>query len=116
VSGGRKSAAGQVDSGSAGYPAGGSVRTCVGCRQRASRTDLLRVVVIEGVIVPDPGGWLPGRGAHLHRDPECLDLADRRRTFHRALRQPGALDLSALRDYLATGATTTTGAPRMTQP
>ncbi|WP_354644927.1 YlxR family protein [Kitasatospora camelliae] len=72
-------------------------RTCVGCRKRAAKHDLLRVVAIEGVCVPDPRGTLPGRGAHLHPDPTCLDLAVRRRAFPRAFRLQGALDTDVLR-------------------
>ena len=71
------------------------VRTCVGCRQRAAKADLLRVVLDERgagrEVVPDPGGRLPGRGAHLHPTPDCLQLALRRRAFTRALRaEPGS--------------------------
>jgi len=76
------------------------VRTCVGCRNRANKSDLLRVVVIEGACVPDHAGRLPGRGAHIHLDLQCLDLAQRRRAFPRALRVPGPLDITALRRYL----------------
>jgi predicted RNA-binding protein YlxR (DUF448 family) len=72
----------------------------VGCRKRAARRDLLRVVAVEGACVPDPRGTLPGRGAHLHRDLGCLDLALRRRAFPRALRSPGSLDTSALREHV----------------
>ncbi|HEV8526493.1 MAG TPA: YlxR family protein [Actinomycetes bacterium] len=79
------------------------VRSCVGCRARAAKSDLLRVVVIEGACVPDQHGRLPGRGAHLHPDLACLDLAERRRAFPRALRVPGPLDLSALREYVGRG-------------
>jgi hypothetical protein len=32
----------------------GPVRTCVGCRGRAAKTDLLRVVADGGRLVPDP--------------------------------------------------------------
>ncbi|WP_342787539.1 YlxR family protein [Actinomadura syzygii] len=78
-----------------------SVRTCVGCRVRTVKSDLLRLVVVEDVIVPDPRGRLPGRGAHLHPDPECLELAERRRAFPRAFRLPGPLDSAALRARLA---------------
>lgn len=78
-----------------------SVRTCVGCRVRTVKSDLLRLVVIEGVIVPDPRGRLPGRGAHLHPDLACLELAERRRAFPRAFRLPGPLDSAALRERLA---------------
>ncbi|MCO6006465.1 YlxR family protein [Actinoallomurus purpureus] len=75
-------------------------RTCVGCRVCAAKSDLLRLVVIEGSIVPDPRGRLPGRGASLHPDQACLELAERRRAFSRAFRLPGPLDVSALRHWL----------------
>ena len=78
-------------------------RTCVGCRQRAAATELLRVVELGGRLVPDPGRRLPGRGAHLHRRTSCLDLAERRRAFPRALRVTGPLDSTAVRDALAAG-------------
>jgi len=73
----------------------------VGCRVRTAKSDLLRLVVVEGVIVPDDRGRLPGRGAHVHPDLECLELAERRRAFPRAFRLPGPLDSGALRDRLA---------------
>ena len=82
-------------------PPTGPVRTCVGCRQRGVASDLLRVVACDGALVPDPTRRLPGRGAHLHRDLACLDLAERRHAFPRALRVPGPLDASGVRDALA---------------
>ncbi|MFB7338109.1 YlxR family protein [Streptomyces adustus] len=75
-------------------------RTCVGCRERAAKTDLLRIVAIEDACVPDPRGTLPGRGAYVHPVPVCLDLAVRRRAFPRALRVPGPLDVKVLRQYV----------------
>ncbi|MET7655450.1 YlxR family protein [Streptomyces sp. NPDC005486] len=75
-------------------------RTCLGCRQRAAKTELLRIVAIKDACVPDPRGTLPGRGAYLHPAPVCLDQAVRRRAFTRALRAPGALDTKALRQYI----------------
>jgi hypothetical protein len=38
------------------------------------------------VLVVDADQVKPGRGAYLHRDPDCLDLAVRRRAVGRALR------------------------------
>ncbi|WP_329198784.1 MULTISPECIES: YlxR family protein [unclassified Streptomyces] len=76
-------------------------RTCVGCRERAAKSDLLRIVAIEDECVPDPRGTLPGRGAYLHPAVVCLDQAVRRRAFPRALRSAGALDTEALRKALA---------------
>ncbi|MGW4277491.1 YlxR family protein [Streptomyces seoulensis] len=75
-------------------------RTCVGCRERAAKTELLRIVAIEDECVPDPRGTLPGRGAYVHPALVCLDQAVRRRAFTRALRAPGALDTKALRQHV----------------
>ncbi|GGR00568.1 MULTISPECIES: YlxR family protein [Streptomyces] len=75
-------------------------RTCVGCRERAAKTELLRIVAIKDACVPDPRGTLPGRGAYVHPAPVCLDQAVRRRAFTRALRAPGALDTKVLRQYV----------------
>ncbi|MFD9006782.1 YlxR family protein [Streptomyces sp. NPDC059582] len=75
-------------------------RTCVGCRERAAKTDLLRIVAVGDACVPDPRGTLPGRGAYVHPAPVCLDLAIRRRAFPRGLRVPGPLDVKVLRQYV----------------
>ena len=85
----------------------GSVRTCVGCRQRAAKSELLRVVAGDrgaGLeVVPDPAGRAPGRGAHLHPTSACLELALRRRAFPRALKtegSPGRLGTTEVEDYV----------------
>lgn len=72
-------------------------RTCVGCRERAAKSDLLRIVVDGEQCVPDQRGTLPGRGAYMHPALVCLDLAVRRRAFPRALRVQGPLDSADLR-------------------
>ncbi|AYA16448.1 DUF448 domain-containing protein [Streptomyces alfalfae] len=72
-------------------------RTCVGCRERAAQSELLRIAEREGACVPDPSGTLPGRGAYVHPALVCLDLAVRRRAFPRAFRVRGPLDTEALR-------------------
>jgi uncharacterized protein len=59
------------------------------------------VVAVDGAVVPDPVRRLPGRGASLHRDLACLDLAERRKAFPRALRVPPPLDAGAVRDMLS---------------
>ncbi|MFE6224473.1 MULTISPECIES: YlxR family protein [unclassified Streptomyces] len=75
-------------------------RTCVGCRERAAKSDLLRIVVIKDECVPDRRGTLPGRGAYVHPASHCLDLAVRRRAFPRAFKVPGPLDTAALREHI----------------
>jgi predicted RNA-binding protein YlxR (DUF448 family) len=57
----------------------------------------VRVVVVEGVLVPDPRARIAGRGAWLHPDPACLDLAVRRRALARALRAEVSPDVTAVR-------------------
>ena len=79
-------------SAAANPPGDTPIRTCVGCRQRVSWQDVMRVVVVAGALVPDLQHRLPGRGAWLHLDPECLRLAQRRRAFPRALRADGPLE------------------------
>jgi len=76
-------------------------RTCVGCRGRAAKSDLLRVVSRDGSVVPDPRAQLPGRGAYLHLSRECFEQAERRRSFPRALRLPGPLATGPLGEFLA---------------
>jgi predicted RNA-binding protein YlxR (DUF448 family) len=75
-------------------------RTCVGCRARTAKSVLLRLVRVEDQLIPDLRGRLPGRGASLHPDLGCLELAERRRAFLRAFRVPGPLDVSRVRAHL----------------
>lgn len=80
------------------------IRMCCGCRGRDLRSVLLRVVVAEvdgqASVVPDSERTQAGRGASLHRDLACLDAAERRRAFPRALRHPGPLDVAPVRAFL----------------
>ncbi|HEY0400862.1 MAG TPA: YlxR family protein [Blastococcus sp.] len=87
----------------------------MGCRKRAPVSDLLRVVVRSGALVPDPRRRLPGRGASVHPSPECLHAAERRRAFVRALRLSGdngaPLEAGPLRDHVL-GASSEAPGPR----
>nr|WP_255491816.1 YlxR family protein [Actinotalea sp. JY-7876] len=98
-------------------PLVGPVRTCVGCRQRGQRSVLLRVVRDDDgdLAVVDPGRCRSGRGAWLHPDPECLDLAERRRALPRALRT-GPLDITPVREHLETLTSSSTERPAVPTP
>nr|WP_184785425.1 YlxR family protein [Phytomonospora endophytica] len=79
------------------------IRTCVGCRSRVRSTELLRVIAVDVAglrLVVDPARRLPGRGAHVHPDPACFALAERRRAFGRALRLAGVVDTAPLAEYI----------------
>nr|WP_255424267.1 YlxR family protein [Cellulomonas sp. HLT2-17] len=77
----------------------------MGCRSTGSRSVLVRVVATEGAgdspeLVVDTGRCLPGRGAWLHPDLQCLELAERRRAFPRALHLAGPVNAPAVQAYL----------------
>src|ERR1700754_1850646 len=83
----------------------GPVRTGVGCRKRELAVELLRVVAVDGgngecAVTVDSARKLPGRGAWLHPDPQCLDAAIRRQAFRRALRITGSPDTTAVGEHL----------------
>ncbi|HJS27143.1 MAG TPA: YlxR family protein [Actinomycetota bacterium] len=62
-------------------------RTCVGCRGRATKDELVRVVRgSAGEAELDRTGSAPGRGAYVHRRLECMDEAFVRGSLSRALR------------------------------
>ena len=80
----------------------------MGCRKRELAAELLRVVAVQdgagigrvaGSLVVDTAGNLPGRGAWLHPDQQCLTEAIRRRAFTRALRITGSPDTSAVVEH-----------------
>ena len=63
------------------------VRTCVGCRGEAGKHGLIRIVRrAGGGAAIDTTGRAAGRGAYLHVDPACVEMARKRRALDRALR------------------------------
>ncbi|WP_210414918.1 YlxR family protein [Microlunatus elymi] len=76
------------------------VRTCVGCRGRENKSDLIRLVRSGEAIVVDVRQSRPGRGVYLHPRPQCWEQAFRRRALARGL-QAGNVDQDRLRTELA---------------
>ena len=63
------------------------VRTCVGCRERGDKRDLVRFVAVAGGSVRmDLRGSEPGRGAYVHHRRACLEAALSQGALARALR------------------------------
>lgn len=74
-----------------------AIRTCVGCRQRGERDELVRFVLgPDGKPVPDVARRLPGRGVSVHPRRDCLERAARRGGFARAFRRPVDADPALL--------------------
>lgn len=83
-------------------PYAGPVRTCVGCRERDSQAQLLRIARIAERVVADGRRRVPGRGAYVHLRSECAHAATRKGGLARALRMRiGAEDGEALRTAVA---------------
>ena len=60
-------------------------RQCVGCREMKEKRELIRVVRSpEGEIALDFKGKLPGRGAYVCPQEECLRRARKARSLERA--------------------------------
>ncbi len=66
---------------------GEPLRTCVACRQEAGKNALVRIVrQPDGTAAVDRTGRAPGRGAYLHSDAACVEMARKRRALERSLK------------------------------
>lgn len=76
------------------------VRTCIGCRSKAPRSELIRLVVAENALQLDETKSAAGRGAWIHPERACVEQADRRRAWQRALRVKIPLDATSIKNRL----------------
>ncbi|MBR3630651.1 MAG: YlxR family protein [Oscillospiraceae bacterium] len=61
------------------------MRQCIGCGEMKPKRELIRVVrPKEGEISLDLTGKMPGRGAYLCRNAECLRMAQKSRRLERS--------------------------------
>jgi uncharacterized protein len=78
------------------------VRSCISCRKRANPSALIRVVLVDGKVIPDLKGGAAGRGAWLHK--KCAEVAIARNAFVFAFTtnkaQTEAVDVSELLKFL----------------
>ncbi len=78
------------------------VRSCISCRKRANPSALIRVVLVDGKVIPDLKGGAAGRGAWLHK--KCAEVAIARNAFVFAFKtnkvQTEAVDVSELLRFL----------------
>ena len=76
-------------------------RRCLGCRRTDSKDCLLRFVAKDGLVVADGEGTLPGRGAYVHPNRECVSLSLRRKAWSSGLKSSGGLDVREVEDWEA---------------
>lgn len=78
------------------------VRSCINCRKKDQPAALIRVVLIDGRVIPDIKGGAPGRGAWLHK--KCAEVAIARNAFRFAFNVDKAhdepIDVSELLKFL----------------
>jgi len=78
------------------------VRSCINCRKKDQPAALIRVVLIDGKVIPDIKGGAPGRGAWLHK--KCAEVAIARNAFPFAFKvdkaHDEAVDVSELLKFL----------------
>lgn len=82
-------------------------RTCLGCRQRRPKRDLVRLVRGEdGAVTVDVGGTGAGRGAYVCAEPECAERALKAGRLAHAFRATCRLGERLESTVLATGRST----------
>ena len=63
------------------------IRTCISCRSKRSKKELIRLIVDEqGLVVRDKSGTGKGRGAYICPGRICWDNAVKKHCFNRAFR------------------------------
>jgi len=64
------------------------LRMCISCKEMKPKKELLRIVKnSEGKINIDLNGKLPGRGAYICHNPQCLEKAIKHKLFERIFQQ-----------------------------
>ena len=76
-------------------------RTCIGCRKKRERENLIRLGVGDGVVCV-AGRRVRGRSAYLCPDAHCLEQALRKKAFGRAFRTAARADDTLTEEFLRT--------------
>lgn len=84
------------------------IRTCVGCGEKKSKDELVRIVYKSGQFLVDERKLLPGRGAYVCFNPSCVEKMKKNRRIYYTLkvdRKTSSIDgiYIALMEKLKTG-------------
>ena len=70
------------------------IRTCVSCKIKRRKTDLIRIVLdAQGRVVRDKNGKRPGRGAYVCESRSCLERLVRGNILTKAFREKGTITI-----------------------
>lgn len=70
------------------------MRQCLGCREMKPKKELIRIVrSAEGTLNLDAKGKMPGRGAYLCHNMDCLERAVKTKAVERALEVPLSVEI-----------------------
>ena len=70
------------------------LRSCVICREKREKKDLIRIVRLpNGEVEIDLTGKKPGRGAYICRDEKCINNARKNKRLDNALKATVAAEI-----------------------
>lgn len=72
------------------------LRTCLACREKKQKTELVRFILNEDQVHIDCDFKLPGRGAYTCAIETCFHTVIKRKGFYRAFRQKVQIDIERL--------------------
>ena len=61
-------------------------RTCIACRESDGKRDLIRLVRVADEVILDESGKMAGRGAYVHPQTACWEMAMAGSLIQKALR------------------------------
>ena len=61
-------------------------RTCVGCRKKFNKNDLIRIVNINKEVTVDLKQKIMARGAYICKNQECFEKAIKNKSLNKALK------------------------------
>ncbi|RQW01571.1 YlxR family protein [candidate division KSB1 bacterium] len=68
------------------------LRTCIACRRKKSKFEMIRFVQKDGNVVLDAEQRYRGRGAYTCADYNCLKLAIQKKAFYRSFKSTVKID------------------------
>ncbi|MBQ8177582.1 MAG: YlxR family protein [Clostridia bacterium] len=62
------------------------MRICSVCRKKSPKTELLRIVRVDGSYIVDVSGKAQGRGAYICKDKACIEKCCKKKLLNRSFK------------------------------